>query len=127
MSNHDTESFDTPPPPPPPTEPPPPPPVAEEQPRRSWRDRRVGVVALATSTVAALIIGGTVGAVFGAAVGYGVGHHDHPDHPGLVQRQDQPQGGMPGQRQFVPPNGALPPGVTQEQDEELDGSEGSQS
>jgi hypothetical protein len=121
MSNHDTDKFETPPPPPPPTEPPPPPPVVEERPKRTWRDRRVGVVALAASTVAALVIGGTVGAVSGAAVGYGVGHHDHPDRPALVQRQDQPQGSMPGQ-QFVPPNGQLPPGLTQE-DEESSGSQ----
>lgn len=115
MSNHDTEKFETPPPPPPPTEPPPPP-VAEEQPRKTWRDRRVGLVALAASIVAALFIGGTLGAVSGAAVGYGVGHHDHPDRPALV-REGQPLGGMPGQQQFMPPNGALPPGTTQEQDE----------
>ena len=91
MSNHDTEKFETP------------------EPKKTWRDRRVGIVALAASTVAALVIGGTVGAVSGAAVGYGVGHHDHPDRPALVQRQGQPQ--------LVPPNGELPPGVTQEQEE----------
>jgi hypothetical protein len=116
MSNHDTEKFETP-PPPPPTEPPPPPPVAEEQPKRTWRGRRVGLVALAASTVAALVIGGTLGAVSGGVIGYGVGHHDHPDRPALVQRQDQPQGGMPG-HQFAPPNGELPPGTTPEQDEQ---------
>ena len=120
MSNHDTEKFETPPPPPPP-----PPPVAEEPPKKGWRERRVGLVALVASIVAALFIGGTLGAVSGAAVGYGVGHHDHSDRPALVQRQDQPQTGMPGMpgQQFAPPNGQLPPGTTQEQDDESSGSQ----
>ena len=120
MSNDDTEKFETPPPPPPS-------PVAAEPPKKGWRERRVGIVALVASIVAALFIGGTLGAVSGAAVGYGVGHHDHSDRPALVQRQDQPQGGMPGGgmpgQQFAPHDGELPPGTTQEQDDESSGSQ----
>ncbi|WP_243056688.1 hypothetical protein [Nocardioides sp. SR21] len=106
-------------------------PPADPEPQKRIRDRRVGVVALAASTVGALLIGGTLGAVSGAAVGYGVGHHDHPDRPALVQREGTqqdglPGGGMPGGQQFAPPNGQLPPGTTQEQ-EESDGSDSSDS
>ncbi|GAA4376176.1 hypothetical protein [Nocardioides caricicola] len=71
------------------------------QPQKRFRDRRVGVVALAASTVGALLIGGTLGAVSGAAIGYGVGHDDHPDRPAIVHRE-------------VPPGGELPPGMAPE-------------
>lgn len=119
--NNDTQNLDPTPPPPPP----PPPAAAPEQPRTRWRDRKVGVVTLAASTVAALVIGGGLGTAAGGLVGYGIGHHDRPDRPGLVrmQWQDQPQeglpGGMPGQPQFQPPSGELLPGTLPE------GSDGS--
>lgn len=124
--NHDTQNLEAPPPPPPTTPPP------AEPPKKRWRERRVGVVALAASTVGALLIGGTLGAVSGAAIGYGVGHHDHPDRPAFVQRDDQQQGGLPGGgnpggQQFVPPGGQLPPGTAPEGSEGSDDSESSNS
>jgi hypothetical protein len=127
MSENETEKFET--PPLPPQGPPPAPPAAAaepEQPQKRWRDRRVGVVTLAVSTVAALFIGGTFGTAAGGLVGYGVGHHHRgPDGPNLV-RMGYP-GGMPerpDERQFMlPPNGELPPGLAPEQPEGSDGSD----
>jgi hypothetical protein len=106
-------------PPPPPFAPPPPP--AAEAPHSRWRDRSFGLLTLVVATVAALVIGGTLGAATGGLVGYGVGHHhSHPDGPTMMRMQwpDGQQGGGP---QFAPPNGELPPGVMP------DGSDGSAS
>lgn len=124
---HDTEHLDTMPPPPPSTPPPAAPPAAAERPPNRWRNRRVGIVTLAVSTGAALVIGGTLGAVTGGAVGYGVGQHDHPDRPSFVQLQGGPQAGLPNQQgqqgqQFQPPNGELPPGMVPNGSDDSDDS-----
>lgn len=116
-NENDTEKFETA-PPPPPQGPPPAPPAAvdtPERPQKRWRDRRVGVVTLVVSTVAALVIGGTFGTAAGGLVGYGVGHHRGPDGPNVVRMGfpgEMPE--RPDERQFVPPNGELPPGLPAE-------------
>jgi hypothetical protein len=95
MTDNETEKFET---------PPPPPPAPPEPPRTRWRDRRVGVVTLAVSTVAALFIGGTFGTAAGGLVGYGVGHHNsRPDGPEIMHMHS-PQG-MPDRPHFLAPNG----------------------
>ena len=123
--NTDTQNPDAAVPPAPSTSPP----AAPEQPKTRLRDRKVGVVTLAASTVAALVIGGGLGTATGGLVGYGIGHHDRPDRPGIarMQWQDRSQSGVPGggrpeQPQFQPPpNGDLPPQIPPE------GSEGGSS
>ncbi len=97
-----------------------PPESSAPPPRAAWRDRVLGIRAVAAVALASLVLGGFGGAAIGAVSAGGDGHRDgssehfpgRPPGPGGHDDRLDP-GGMPGQ---------VPPGTTQEEDVSPDGS-----